>query len=100
MATLDDLPLDDDRDGTQLDRQRTVDAQRFLERLDDLIENDAYAWAADTLSGIRETVERSGRASDRQREAVANIVRGHERQEEERERWDRYGRERRSRRYD
>ena len=32
-----------------------------------------YAWAAHTLEGIRETVERTGRVTDGQRSAVSNI---------------------------
>jgi len=45
----------------------------FADEIDELLADERYAWAAETLSGIRETVERLGRVTDRQREAVENI---------------------------
>lgn len=45
----------------------------FADEIDDLLEDKRYEWAAETLSGIRETVEKLGRVTDRQRDAVDNI---------------------------
>lgn len=48
-------------------------ATDFIERIDDLLESGDYDWAADTLSGIRETVERIGQVTAPQERAVDNI---------------------------
>ncbi len=48
-------------------------ASDFIARIDDLLESGDYDWAADTLSGIRETVERIGRVTEHQGRAVDNI---------------------------
>jgi hypothetical protein len=53
---------------------------QFLGDLDDLLADDKYLWANDTLKGIYETVEKSHRVSEGQRRAVTNISnRGEER---------------------
>lgn len=49
-----------------------TEAAEFIQRIDDLLD-DGYGWAADTLEGIRETVERTGRVTEGQRTAVDNI---------------------------
>jgi hypothetical protein len=41
--------------------------------IDDLLATGRYDWAADTLAGIRETVEKTRRVSEGQKRAVANI---------------------------
>lgn len=51
----------------------------MLERISDLLSEESsrgglrYAWAEDTLTGIYETVEKTGRVSEAQRRAVDNI---------------------------
>ena len=42
-------------------------------RIDDLLADGDYVWAEDTLTGIRETVERTKRVTEGQQRAVANI---------------------------
>ena len=41
--------------------------------IDDILNNEDYEWARDTLEGIRSTVEDNAHATDRQKEAVENI---------------------------
>jgi hypothetical protein len=48
-------------------------AAEFIKRIDELLESGDYDWAEDTLSGIRETVERTGRVTENQERAVSNI---------------------------
>lgn len=48
-------------------------AAEFIKRIDDLLESGDYDWAADTLSGIRENVERIGQVTAPQERAVDNI---------------------------
>ena len=70
----DDLPLSDE----PLRRAEPVDARdsdwyRFLQEIDELIASGDYAWAEDTLTGIRGTVEHYQRVTEGQRKAVANM---------------------------
>ncbi len=69
MAKLEDL----DADGGPGAENPRAEADVFLQRLDEMLEDGDYLWAADTLQGIRETVDRSGLVSDGQRRAVTNI---------------------------
>jgi hypothetical protein len=64
--SLDDLPLDD----SPLDDGAWSD---FCAEIDRLIMSDDYAWALDTLEGIRETVSRYQHVTEGQRRAIANI---------------------------
>ena len=53
------------------ERRERAEAIALLQQIEDLRER--AAWAADTLDGIYQTVEKSGRATDGQRQAVQNI---------------------------
>ena len=56
------------------DRSRmTTPAAELASRIEDLLEDRDYAWAADTLSGILQTLQRTGRCSYAQKRAVENI---------------------------
>lgn len=56
------------------DRSRmTTPAAELASRIEDLLEDDDYGWAADTLSGILQTLQRTGRCSYAQERAVDNI---------------------------
>lgn len=48
-------------------------AADLISRIDDMLQEGRYEWAADTLSGIMETVEKTGRATEGQIRAVDNI---------------------------
>lgn len=57
-----------------------AEAAAFIARIDELMEEwsttrnePRYEWASDTLEGIKESVRRSGRVTDRQRQAIDNI---------------------------
>jgi hypothetical protein len=49
--------------------------RRAEERIEELLANPDYRWASDTLHGIYDTIQRSGRVSDRQWTAIVNIER-------------------------
>ena len=51
----------------------TPDAQDLLLQIDELLEDERYEFAEDTLSGIQQTVERYGTCSVKQKRAVQNI---------------------------
>lgn len=74
-----DTPLSD----TPTHSPEVVD---FLDWLRDLASDSRTAYAADTLDGIAETVRKTNRISDGQRQAVENIVAGAQRGYETRER--------------
>lgn len=46
---------------------------QFIGTIDDLLAQEQYGWAEDTLTGIRETVEKTQRVSPGQQRAVENI---------------------------
>lgn len=48
-------------------------AVELLERIDEMLEDERYEWAENTLSGIRETVERTGAVTENQARAITNI---------------------------
>ena len=50
------------------------DWEEFLDEINEYQENPDFDWAEETLSGIGETVGNWSHATDRQKEAVANIV--------------------------
>ncbi|MHB9144684.1 MAG: hypothetical protein ACYC5Y_05035 [Symbiobacteriia bacterium] len=43
-------------------------------QIKDMLDSGDYEWAEDTLEGILEWVERNRHVTDRQKEAVQNIV--------------------------
>ncbi len=51
----------------------TPEAQDLLRQIDELLEDERYEFAEETLSGIRQTVERSGTCSAAQKRAIQNI---------------------------
>ncbi len=51
-----------------------IELQAFLELLDELLDNGRYAWAHDTLAGIRTTVTARREVTAGQRLAVARIA--------------------------
>lgn len=64
---LSDQPLDDRP-------KLSEDAEALLEEIRVLRDQDRYAFAEDTLRGIKESVERSGTVTAKQRQAVRNIA--------------------------
>ena len=44
-----------------------------LDEIDELMDDDHYSWAFQTLSGIRETIVKTGIVTERQADAVNNI---------------------------
>ena len=50
------------------------DWEVFLEELDEVIEEEEYEWALDTLEGIRDWVSNSRHCTLSQREALENII--------------------------
>ena len=89
---IEDLPVDDtplaaggragDRAGRaggrvrlpeELDDARDHPWYAFIGVIDDLLATGEYDWASDSLTGIRETVERSRRVTQGQRVAVERI---------------------------
>ncbi len=74
--SADDLPLDPFSHTRRQDD--TADIRRtewyaFTQEIDALLGSEQYTWAEGTLSGIRETVERTQQVTAGQRKAVANI---------------------------
>ena len=55
------------------DKQRALN---LIEQIDELLESGDYDWAEDTLTGIRETVERNEYTTERQEQAVQTIEDG------------------------
>lgn len=51
----------------------TPDARDLLRQIDELLEDERYLFAEDTLTGIRTTVERNGTCTPNQKRAVQNI---------------------------
>ena len=51
----------------------------FIEEINDLQSNTNFDWAEETLTGIAITVDERKHATDRQKEAIANIVEAVER---------------------
>jgi hypothetical protein len=69
MAKLDDLPLDPDQGPGKLSER----ARDFLDELSELLGDTRFNFANDTLSGIFESVERTGHVTPGQYTAVGNI---------------------------
>ena len=72
----------------------TPEAEVFVAYLEGLLDDDGVSYAADTLSSIMLTVRKTGKVTDPQRDAVANIVEGAKQHERTR------ARNARSRRYE
>jgi len=53
--------------------------EEFSEKIVECLEDPDFDWAEETLSGIAETVNELKHATERQKEAVANIVEAVER---------------------
>jgi hypothetical protein len=49
------------------------DYEDLISTIDDLLDDDRYEFASDTLSGIHDTVEEKEHCTDNQRQAVENI---------------------------
>lgn len=49
-------------------------AAEFLSRIDEMMESGEFDWAEDTLSGIKESVEKWEKVSEGQMRAVRNIA--------------------------
>ena len=47
--------------------------EALIEKIEGMDDSGNFAWAQDTLEGIKETVERMEHCTDRQKEAIANI---------------------------
>ncbi|MCE5277157.1 MAG: hypothetical protein ABFD92_16640 [Planctomycetaceae bacterium] len=45
----------------------------LIERIDEMLDEEKYEWAADTLEGIRGWVARNEHCTDKQKQAVDNI---------------------------
>lgn len=52
---------------------RDAEWHRFIDSVDELLSTGRFSWALPVLSGIRETVERTGRVSAKQRRAFEHI---------------------------
>jgi hypothetical protein len=52
----------------------TREAAGLLQQIDDLLDDSQYEFAHETLEGIKGTVQRTGRCTERQEIAVMNIA--------------------------
>jgi hypothetical protein len=50
-----------------------AEAAELVRRIDALLESGEYNWAEDTLTGIRETIEKTGCVTEKQLTAIDNI---------------------------
>lgn len=64
---LSDQPLDDRPTHSE-------EVNDFLDEIRGMRDQDRYAFAEDTLRGIKESVERTGSVTMKQRQAVRNIA--------------------------
>ena len=96
---LSDLNLSDDKiGGDDLGRIRR-DAETFADELQEMIDSDQYNFCWGFLADLLQTVKRSERVTDAQKDAVHNIKVGAQRHEDQREGWERHEK-RTGRRYD
>lgn len=58
------------------DDGRDTAADQYVRGLSAAILDARFVWARETLSGIRDTIERTGRVTRPQRQAIRNILRG------------------------
>lgn len=73
LLKLDDTPIQRPVEARDDDPRDTAWYQ-FVGEIEDLLAGDGYVWATDSLTGIRDTVERTRRVTEGQRRAVANIT--------------------------
>lgn len=66
---LDDTPISDQP-------KLSAEAELFISFLDGLLDSDTVSYAFDTIEGIRMTVKQTGRVTEGQRDAIANIQEG------------------------
>ena len=54
-----------------------LDPQFFLNRIEQMLTESQkqYEWATETLTGIRETIRKENRVTEKQRDAIMNIKR-------------------------
>ena len=73
--SLDDLPLNDQplRPAQPVDVRETAWYQ-FVQEIADLLSSSDFYWAANTLTGIQESVEKFQSVTEGQRRAVRNIA--------------------------
>ena len=64
----------DHRETLSIEEAEAREAKSFLSLLEDLTQDSRYNWADDTLGGIYQTVEETGRVTKPQRRAVENIM--------------------------
>lgn len=76
----------DDVSGDPFGDERQSDWYRFLREIEDLLPD--RQWAAETLEGIQETVERTRVVTEGQRRAVENIRHAVGRSDKSRWRWE------------
>ncbi len=69
---LDDFDLGNACVGSDYAQQKQ-EAEGFVRWLEEMEEDPTYLWAYDTISGIRTSVQLSGRVTDGQRTAIVNI---------------------------
>lgn len=65
--------LDDSTGGAAGLSRQSLDVKHFLTHLADLIDDGTVKWAYSTLQGIYESVQQSGKVTEGQQRAVANI---------------------------
>ena len=51
----------------------SCDWEDVLEEIDDMVSEERYDFAADTLNGIRDWIEENQHVTERQKDAVTNI---------------------------
>lgn len=92
MATFDfkDQPPEDDGLTTTRDARESL-VYQFKSRLEDLIEDERYSWALDTLESIYKQVEARNDYTDGQHRAVENIERAVEDRQSRRDRFNSTG---------
>jgi heat shock protein HspQ len=72
---LDDTPIEQRVEAPESvsDDLRDQPWYQFVAEIDELLDDEAYAWAATSLEGIAETVGKTRRVTEGQQRAVRNI---------------------------
>lgn len=65
------------------------DVARWTATVNDLLDEEKYQFAADTLTGIRDTFTAAGYVTQGQKDAILNIRAGGDRHEDQDRRWKR-----------
>lgn len=73
LSDLDGEAMDTRTGGAAGLSKEALDTKHFLAHLEDLIGDDTLQWASSTLNGIHDSVQQSGKVTEGQRRAVANI---------------------------